>query len=278
MDHDLVPLAGCPRIDAVVERRLSEQRQRICPLLRHRRRFRRSVRGKRFRGNVFVYHAGRTLALIQGLACRGQSLLQDRARLRLEPPADDHHTVFVLIHMQRTAAVAPIALSRFGDAIHPPPAADDPLDVLGGAGPADSEQPLFGLRRSDAGQRADFRIRQLAAGERAGQQRQRAERQRDANALAGGAGIEADAPRQPRGARTEAVGPAAARVEFSDEIEEVRRRGVQMRRQVRDLVAEAIQRLDGASGGLGYRSDADTRGRVHRRVSLHLCADSIPRF
>ena len=180
--------------------------------------------------------------------------------------------------MQRAAEVAPIALSRFGDAIHPPPAADDPLDVLGGAGPADSEQPLLGLRRSDAGQCADFGIRQLAAGERAGQQRERAERQRDANALAGGAGIQADAPRQPRGARTEAVGPAAARVEFSDEIEEVRRRGVQMRGQLRDLVAEAIQRVDGANGGLDNRSDADTRGSVHRRVLSHLCADSTPRF
>jgi len=54
VDHDLVSFRGCARIDAMVERRLSEKRQRIRLLLGHRRRFCGSVRRKRFRGTHHV--------------------------------------------------------------------------------------------------------------------------------------------------------------------------------------------------------------------------------
>jgi len=43
VDDDLVSLARCAGIDAVMERRLREQRQSVGPLLGHRRRFRGAV-------------------------------------------------------------------------------------------------------------------------------------------------------------------------------------------------------------------------------------------
>ena len=91
--------------------------------------------------------------------------------------------------------------------------------MLGGAGLADGEEPLLSVRSGNAGQRADLRVRELAVRERPGQPRQRAQGARHADALAGRSRIETHAPGQPRGARTEAVVPAGARVEFADEVE-----------------------------------------------------------
>ena len=154
VDDDLVALSWCPRSDTVVQRRLGNEDQRVRLLLR---------RGRRFRGNVACVRP-----LIQCLTGRGQGLHEHGADLRRQPPADDDHAVFVLIHMQGAARVTVSGLPRFGQPIYPAPAADDPLDVLGGAGPADGEQPLFGLRRRDTGQRTDLRVRQLTSGERLG--------------------------------------------------------------------------------------------------------------
>jgi hypothetical protein len=103
---------------------------------------------------------------------------------------------------------------RFCNPIHPTPATDDSLDVLGGAGPADREQLFFRLGRGDASQRPDFRVRELAARERLRQPWQRAERARDTDAFPHRPRIEADAPGEPCGARAEAIVPAAAGVEL----------------------------------------------------------------
>ena len=61
------------------------------------------------------------------------------------------------------------------------------------------------------------------------------------DALAGRAQIEPDAPAQPGGAGAKAGVPAAARVELADQIEQARGRGVQMGRQLGDLVAQAVE-------------------------------------
>src|SRR5206468_5502502 len=61
--------------------------------------------------------------------------------------------VVILIHMQGPALVEHGGLGSFGVAVHPAPSADDALDVLGGAGATDTEQPLFGLRCRHAAQR-----------------------------------------------------------------------------------------------------------------------------
>ena len=60
----------------------------------------------------------------------------------------------------------PDGLGGFGVAVHPAPSADDALDVLGGAGATDTEQPLFGLRCRHAAQRPHLGVRQLPARER----------------------------------------------------------------------------------------------------------------
>jgi hypothetical protein len=55
-------------------------------------------------------------------------------------------------------------LPGFGDAIHPSPAADDSLDVGGGARLRHVEERRLRVGRGDARDRADLRIRHFAAG------------------------------------------------------------------------------------------------------------------
>src|SRR6266550_708561 len=156
-------------------------------------------------------------------------------------PTDDDHAVLILIYVQGAALVPPGGVPRFCDLVDPPPAAHDALDVLGGAGLADLEQALLGFRSRHTRESADLRVRQLTAGEGVGQARERAEGARHADALAGGTGVEPDAPRQPRGARAKAGVPAVASVEFADEIKELRGGGVEVSRQLGDLIAESIE-------------------------------------
>jgi hypothetical protein len=80
--------------------------------------------------------------------------------------------------------------------------------------------------------------------------------------LAGGARSEADAPGEPLGAGAEAVGPAAAGVELADEREQAGRRGLEMRRELGDLVTQAIELRDPGRRGL------PDNGNV-RRVRVH---------
>ena len=126
-------------------------------------------------------------------------------------------------------------------AIHASPAADDALDVLGGAGTPDGQQALLGLRRRHPRERADLGVRELAVRERLGEPRQRGERARHAHLLAGRAQIEADAPRQPLGAGAKAVVPAAAGVKVADEIEQASGGGIEMHGELGDLVTQAIE-------------------------------------
>ena len=167
VDDDLVALARGAGIDAVVEGRLGQQGQGVGLLLLHRRRSadRRSADvGGRDRARARWYSASRAAS----------SALTSRAPdLRGQPAPDPHGAVVVLIHVQGPARVLPGGLAGLGLAVHPAPAAHDPLDVLGGAGAADLEQALFGLRRGDAGEGADLRVGQLAAREGLGQERQR---------------------------------------------------------------------------------------------------------
>src|SRR5260370_12215456 len=108
-------------------------------------------------------------------------------------PRDDH-AVFVRIHMQCAARVAPRGLLPFRLAIHSAPATDDALDVLSGAGAANRQQPFFSLRRGDPRQRPDLRVRPLAARERIAQPRPPPHRAPRADPLARPATGEADAP------------------------------------------------------------------------------------
>jgi len=145
--------------------------------------------------------------------------------------------------------VAPGGLPGLGLGVHPAPAAHDPLDVLRRPGAPHPEQPLLGLRGGHAGERPHLGVREFSSGEGLGQPRQRAERAGHPDALAGRARVEPDAPTQPGGAGAEAAVPAAAGVELSDQVEQVRGGGVEVRRQLGDLVTEPIQLRCGPRGG-----------------------------
>ena len=214
--------------------RLGQQRQGVGLLLPHRRRV--EVR--------------RLVAppLVQGLAGRGQRCQQQRADLGRQPAPDSHRAVLARIHVQGPEGVLTGGLPGLGLGVHPAPAAHDPLDVLGGAGAADRQQPLLGFRGGHARELPDLGVGQLTAGQGLRQPGQCAERARHAHVLAGGAGGEAHAPGQPGGAGGEAVAPAAAGVEGADELEQAGGGGGQMRGERGDLVAQPIEvgkRLDG---------------------------------
>ena len=215
MDHDLIALARGAGIDAVMERRFRDECERVRLLL---------LEGKRFRGNVVQVGEGLTLLLIQRLAGCGQSLQEHRAGFRRQPPADDHHAVFILIDAQCAAVVALGGFARLGDPIHTAPAADDALDVAGGAGAAHGEQALFGFRCRHAGERSHLGVREFTSRQGLGQSRQGRQGARYAHAFPGRAQIEPHAPAQPGRARAEPRVPATAGVELADEIEQACRR------------------------------------------------------
>jgi hypothetical protein len=84
--------------------------------------------------------------------------------------------------------------------IYVSPGSHDALDVFRRAGSADGEQPVFGLTRRHARQRANLGVRQLPTCECLRKLRQRTERARHAHVLACRARSKSHAPRQPRGA------------------------------------------------------------------------------
>ena len=165
MDHHLIAFARSPGVHSVVQRRLGDEGERVrFPLLEHRRRGG-TVLVSRFRGTVHERRSrgtGRDLlracSLMQRLPRRRDCLDHHGAGLRLEPRADDDHAVIIVIEMHGAVFVPPRRLFDFHLAIHPTPAANDPLDVLSRAGQADLEQSLFDLWCRDPRQRSDLRV------------------------------------------------------------------------------------------------------------------------
>jgi hypothetical protein len=74
-----------------------------------------------------------------------------------------------------------------------------------------------------------------------GQQRQGSQRPRHADALARGAQVEPDPPAQPGGAAPKSRVPALSRVELADEIKQPSARGVEVCRQLSDLVTQPVE-------------------------------------
>ena len=222
----------------MVQRGLRQKLQRVGLLLGHRRRF----RGRRLWAFPRRPRPGRSRLLppIQGLTRRRQRFQQERPGLRRQATADRDGTVLGGIHVESTAGVLPGRLVLLCLAIHAAPATDDALDMLGGAGAADGQQALLGLRRRHPRERADLGIRELAVSERLGQPRQRGQRARHAHLLAGRAQIQADAPGEPLSAGAEAVVPAAADIELANQVQQASSRGIEMHGQLGDLVTQAI--------------------------------------
>jgi hypothetical protein len=119
----------------------------------------------------------------------------ERADLGLQAAADDDYAVVVRVDGQGAGAVAAGGLGRLGPAVHLAPAADDALDLGGGGDAAEGEQALFGLRGGHPGEGADLGGGEFTAGQGLGQPGQAAEGAGDADALAGGAEVEAGAGR-----------------------------------------------------------------------------------
>ena len=134
-----------------------------------------------------------------------------------------------------------LGLGNLGVAVHPAPAAHDALDVVRGAGAPDGQQPRLGLGRGHPRERPDLGVRELALRQCVRQKRQRPESARDPDPFTGGAHVEPDAPVQPVGARAESIVPAALQIELADEIEQVAGRGLQVDRELGNLVAELIE-------------------------------------
>ena len=144
--------------------------------------------------------------------------------------------------MQRPARVPSRRLAGLGLPVHAPPATHDALDVLRRAGAADRQQALFRLGRGHTGQRPDLGVGELTARERRRQLRQLLQRARHPDTLARRAHIEPHAPGEPVGARAEAAIPAVASVELADEIEEPSGGGLEVHGELRDLIAELVER------------------------------------
>ncbi len=234
MDHHLVPLSRRAGIEPVVEGRLREQGQRVRLLLGH---------GRGLHGRVSRV-GDRLLAaspLIQRLARRLQRPQEQGPHLRRQPPPEHHRAVLVRIHLERPAGVLPRGLPGLGLPVHPPPAPHDPLDVGGRPGPPHRQQPCLGRRRGHPGQRPDLGVRELAAGERLGQRGQRSQGARHPDLLPGRPQIEPHPPAEPLGAGAKAGVPASPGVEGPDQVEEAGGGGLQVRRQLGDLVAEPVQ-------------------------------------
>src|SRR5690349_13899505 len=159
--------------------------------------------------------------------------------------------------------MAPSGLFGFGDAVESPPAPHDALDMMRRAVATDRKEPLFRLGRGNAGECPDLRVRELAARERLRDPRQRREGAGHADMLTRRARRQADAPRQPVSTGAEAVAPAAAFVKLADEVEQPCSRGIEMSRQLGDLLTEALELDDVRRRGSEARSD------IHRRVLLN---------
>jgi hypothetical protein len=161
-------------------------------------------------------------------------------------------------------------LPRLGLPVHTAPAAHDPLDLGRRARAPHRQQPRFGLRGRHPAQGADLGVGQLPAGQRLSEERERPEGARDTHPLARRPQVEPHPPGEPRRAGAEARVPAAPRVEGADQVEQAGRGGIEVRRQLGDLVAEPVERGD-VIRGRNERWQADVHGE-----SSFCWSDSTP--
>jgi hypothetical protein len=101
--------------------------------------------------------------------------------------------------------------------------------VGGRPGASYPQQPRLGLRRGHAREGTDLCVRELSAGQGFGEEGQSPERARDPDPLPGRAQVESRAPGEPGGAGGEARVPATAGVEVTDQLEQARGGGVEVR-------------------------------------------------
>ncbi len=112
VDHHPVPLRRGAGIEALVQRRLREQSERIRLLLRSGWR----VRGRVGRGGSRIGAPG---PLIQRFTGRVERPHEQRPDFRGEPAPDEQRSILLLAHVQRVTRVPPGRLARLGQPIYP---------------------------------------------------------------------------------------------------------------------------------------------------------------
>ena len=128
--------------------------------------------------------------------------------------------------------------------VHVPPAPHDLLHVGRRPRPPHRQQRRLGLRRRHPRQRPDLGVGQLPARQGRREPRQPAQRPGDPHALPGRAQVQSRAPAQPLGAGAGAALPAAAGVELAEQVQQPGGGGVEVGRELGDLVAETVQLCD----------------------------------
>ena len=146
----------------------------------------------------------------------------------------------------------------------PAPGPHHPLDVRRRAVVREVQQPGLGLGGGDAAERADLGVGDFAALHRPAEAGQRLEGLGDAHLLARRAQVDARPPVQPVGARQEAGVPAGLRVELAEQDQEVIGGGVQARGQLRDRLAELLDRRGGRERGEARRGSIRAGGGSER--------------
>jgi hypothetical protein len=170
-----------------------------------------------------------------------EGVLQQCADLGLEAAAQHVRAVVIDDEREVPAGTAGVVLPRLFEAVHPPPCSHDLLDLRGRAVLRDVEQRVLVRRRPDARDRARLRVRQFAAPQRVADERQLDEGTRHAHFLPRRAQVDARAPAQPVRAAAEAARPTFAHVELVQPDEQAVRGRVQVRGELRDLVAQTLE-------------------------------------
>ena len=143
VDDHLVSLARGAGIELVVQRRLGQQRERVGSLLGRHRRFRRAV--ARLLGRLRGVRPP-----IQRFAGGVERATEQRTDLGLEPSADDHHALPVLVDLKRSAGMLRRGVASLGLTVDTAPSAHDPLHVDGRSRSTNREWSLLRLRRGNS--------------------------------------------------------------------------------------------------------------------------------
>jgi len=203
------------------------------------------------RGCVFPRRRHRGPALgVEPVARRHDGLADDCTDLRREPAADDEHAVFVLVDGERPAALPPLGLAVLGIAVHPAPGPHQALDVGGGTASGEGEQPLFGLGRGHARERPYLGVGELAAGQRRGDAGHAGQSSGDPDAFVGGMELEAEG------------------VKLADEVQQASGGDFDMRRELGDLIAQALRGFDVGMHASLLCGDSKPGNRRHHRGPL----------
>jgi hypothetical protein len=165
--------------------------------------------------------------LIEPLRRGVERPLNHRAEFGRQAGAQDEHAVLVHVAGDRTAQALVRSLPGFLQAVAAAPCPRHAFHLGGRGGVGEIEQARLIVWSGHPGERADLRVGDLAALQRAAQAGQRRQRLGDTHLLSRRAHVDAGAPREPMRARHEAGVPALLLVELAKHDEQFMGGGVQ---------------------------------------------------